>query len=90
MATSAPASSSFTTASASWTPVVAASDASMRPVQDRHPPQYESHLGRRAQDEVGRRGERLEIDVGLVEAVEQHQSVGAGVDEATGHVTGAS
>ena len=45
-----------------------------------------AHGHRGAQQDVGLHLERFQVDVRLVEAVEQHQAVGAGLVEALGHV----
>ena len=49
--------------------------------QDGDPPQRQAQLPRLAELDAGHDVERVEVEVGLVEAVEQHQSVGAGVDD---------
>ena len=54
------------------------------PVQDRDPPQRQPHLERRAEHQVRHDFEAVEIDVRLVEAVEQHEGVGAGLVEPLG------
>ena len=83
MATSAPTMSALTTS-------VAGVDAGgggqrdggaeLRP-QDGDPAQGQPQLPGLAQLDPGDDVERLEVEVGLVEAVEQHQPVGAGVDD---------
>jgi hypothetical protein len=62
----------------SWMPLVAARSQSMFAVEDGDPAQRQSCLlrVRTAPGEVT--PQRLEVDVGLIEAVEQHQTVGAG------------
>ena len=86
MPTSAPASRAFSSPAASWMPPVAASEALDAAVQDGDPPQRHQQLVGRAQVESGLRLQALQIDVGLEEAVEQHQSVGARLGQPHAHV----
>ena len=78
---SAPTSRYLTTCSAVSTPLVAASEAlilpASMPIQSSGRPGFVA----RAQLQLGLDGQRGEVEVGLVEAVEQHEPVGAGVDE---------
>ena len=67
-------------------PLVAARLAWMRAVEHRDPAQRHAHGHGRAQQDVRLHFEALQVDVRLVEPVEQHQAVGAGVVEALGHV----
>ena len=55
-------------------------------VEDADPAQRQAQLRRVAQVEGGGDLQGLGVDVGLVEAVEQHQPVGAGVDQLHGQV----
>ena len=82
---SAPASKYLKTSSADSTPVLAASDAGTRPWRIAIHSSGKPNLGRRAEFEIHRQAERRDVDVGLVEAVEQHQRVGAGIGERTRH-----
>ena len=79
--TSAPTISSFSTSAAVWIPLLAARLACTRP--SRMPIQHSGSLSgllipnwteRRSWNEL----EHLQVDVRLLEAVEQHQAVGAG------------
>ena len=47
-------------------------------VQHRDPVQPQQQLVRIAEDQVGHHFQRFQIEIRLVEAVEQHQAVGAG------------
>ena len=86
MATSAPASSTLTTSAAVWTPVEAASE-----IPQRRCRMAIQRSGRRSSAEVlsssaGSDLHGLDVQVGLVEAVEQDQPVGAGLDQLSGQV----
>ena len=84
MATSAPTMSALTTSVPAWMPDRRRQRdvrAELWP-QDGDPAQRQPQLPRLAQLDAGHDVERLEVEVGLVEAVEQHQPVGAGVDDA--------
>ena len=86
MPTSAPASRAFSSPAASWMPPVAASDAPDAAVQEGDPPQRHRQLGGRAQVELRLRLQGIQVDVGLEEAVEQHQAVGARLGQPHAHV----
>ncbi len=79
MATRAPAIIAFTTSVAG---VHAAGERQVgldAAVQHRHPVQPQQQLVRVAQDQVGHHFQRFQVEIRLVEAVEQHQRVGAGL-----------
>ena len=67
-------------------PLVAARLGFYSAEEDADPGERQAHGLRRAQQHAGSQFERFEIDIGLVEAIEQHQAVGAGLIEALGHV----
>ena len=83
---SAPAMTALTTSSTPWTPPLAASEARTRPEriasQRSRSSSSEESDRRSARHDV----QRLDVDVRLVEAVEQHQAVGAGAVERRGQV----
>ncbi len=54
--------------------------------QDRQPSQNQQALGWRAQAQIGRHRQVLQIDVRLIEPVEEHQRVGTGLGQAHRHV----
>ncbi len=56
------------------------------PVQDRDPAQRQPQIVRAAERQAGHHLQRLQIEVGLIEAVEQHQPVGAGLGESLGQM----
>src|SRR5271165_5778519 len=55
-------------------------------VKQGDPAQRHPHSHGSAQEDVWSNLEAFEIDVGLIEAVEEHQAVGAGEVQALGHV----
>ena len=77
IATRAPAIIAFSTSSAVWTPPVTARSACMCPYRIATQCSRSSSSCERAQREVRHHLQVLQIEVGLVEAVEQHQAVGA-------------
>ena len=82
--TSAPTSERLDHVGAGWRPDVAASETSRTELrsQDGDPAHRQAHLPGLAQLEPRHDLERLEVEVGLVEAVEQHEPVGAGRERA--------
>ena len=80
MATSAPTISALTTSPPEWTPDVAAKETrgSEHGAQDRDPAQRQAQLPRLAQVDPRHHVAGLEVEVGLVEAVEEHEAPGAG------------
>ena len=71
----------FSTSLWVWTPLVRAKSAIDFSVQDRDPAQGETQLGRGAQVQAVDDFEFVEIEIRLVEAVEQHQPISAGLDK---------
>ena len=86
MVTLAPAIMDLSTSWAVCTPLVSARSALTRAVQDGDPAQGQAQFVRGAQVQGRHHFQRFDIQVGLVEAVEQHQAVGAGFDQACGKV----
>ncbi len=82
IATVAPAIMALSTSRAVWTPPVAARSADDPAVEDRDPAQRQAQVVRVAQRQARHNLQHLQVQVRLVEAVEQHQAVGAGLDEA--------
>ncbi len=55
------------------------------PIEDGHPAEREAHRGGGAENEIGSHLQLLQIDIGLVEAVEEDEAVRAGLGQATCH-----
>ena len=88
MTTSAPARRYLATSAAVSTPVVAASEALHPSVQERDPRARQARLGRAREADLRHDGERVGVDVGLQEPVEEHERVGAGLVEPQRHLAG--
>ena len=86
MATFAPAIMALSTSCAVWTPLVSARSALTFAVQDRNPAQRQPQVARSAQFQGSDDFQFFQIEIGLVEAVEQHQAVCAGIDKAAGEI----
>ncbi len=55
-------------------------------IEDRDPVQAQAQLVRAAEDQVRHDLQLLEVEVGLIEAVEDHEAVGAGFVQCVGKV----
>ena len=86
MATLAPAIMDLTTSVAQCTPPVRAKIGADLAVERGDPVEPQRQLMRIAEDQVRDYFERFQVEIGLIEAVEEHQRVGARGVQAAGHV----
>src|SRR5215471_2523647 len=75
--TSAPASRNFTTSTWLSTPVPAARDKFDAPRQQCYPSERQMDIGGRRQRSFAFEAQRLQIEIGPEEAIEQHHPIGA-------------